>query len=131
LQVLRNPAEFSTVLQARKRINLPGSERKNAAMAPILEAYVHQPESDPLQGWRLGIVVSRKAAPLAVQRNWLKRHIRCICRENETAQGLDLVFRARLELKQHYLEAKQKRQLRQLRDRLRAEISAYLALVKK
>ncbi len=119
------------MLQARKRINLPGPERKNAAMAPILEAYVHQPESDPLQGWRLGIVVSRKAAPLAVQRNWLKRHIRCICRENETAQGLDLVFRARLELKQHYLEAKQKRQLRQLRDRLRAEISAYLALVKK
>ena len=117
------------MLQARKRINLPTSRRQDAATAPILEAYVHHPESDLFRGWRLGIVVSRKAAPLAVQRNWFKRQVRTICRERETEQRLDLVFRARQELKQCYLEAKQKRQLRRLRDRLRLEISTYLAFV--
>jgi ribonuclease P protein component len=130
LQILRKPAEFSAVLQARKRINLPAIERQNVANAPVFEAYVYYPKSDLIQGWRLGIVISRKAAPLAVQRNWLKRQIRALCREQQTQQRLDLVFRARYELKKYYLEAKQKRQMRALRDRVRAEISAYLALVK-
>ncbi len=118
------------MLQARKRINLPAIERQNVADAPVFEAYVYYPKSDRIQGWRLGIVISRKAAPLAVQRNWLKRQIRALCREQQTQQRLDLVFRARQELKKYYLEAKQKRQMRALRDRIRAEISAYLALVK-
>ena len=118
------------MLQARKRINLPAIERQNVADAPVFEAYVYYPKSDLIQGWRLGIVISRKAAPLAVQRNWLKRQIRALCREQQTQQRLDLVFRARQELKKYYLEAKQKRQMRALRDRVRAEISAYLALVK-
>jgi ribonuclease P protein component len=130
LQILRKPAEFSAVLQARKRINLPAIERQNVADAPVFEAYVYYPKSDLIQGWRLGIVISRKAAPLAVQRNWLKRQIRALCREQQTQQRLDLVFRARYELKKYYFEAKQKRQMRALRDRVRAEISAYLALVK-
>ncbi len=118
------------MLQARKRINLPAPERHNVAAPPILEAYIYYPTSDLFQGWRLGIVISRKAAPLAVQRNWLKRQIRTLCRERETQQRLDLVFRARQELKKYYLEAKKKRQMRALRDRVRAEICAYLALVK-
>ena len=137
MQILRKPAEFSAVLQSRKRLSLPASLRLNAGPG-LLDAYVHYPDlearsqSEPAgSGWRLGLVISRKAAPLAVQRNWLKRQIRAICREQETEQRIDLDFRARQELKQHYLEAKQKRQLRVLRDRVRDEILAYLAGLKK
>jgi ribonuclease P protein component len=135
LQILRKPAEFSALLQARRRVSLPLSHPQSKVQA-LLELYAqHRPivptDSSPIKFWRLGMVISRKAAPLAVQRNWLKRQIRVICQEQENAEPIDLVFRARLELKKDYLVAKQKRQLRYLRDRIRAEVGAYLSLVKK
>ncbi len=117
-------------MQARKRLKLPAAPSITQAQASaILEAYAHYPSDDLLSGWRLGIVVSRKAAPLAVQRNWLKRQIRTLCREQQTAQRIDLVFRAKPELKQYYVLAKQAKQLRQWRNQVRAEILAYLGVL--
>lgn len=82
LQSLKKTDEFSSVFSFRKRLY---GEWLIAHVKP--NVHTHH---------RFGLVVSKKIAKLAVDRNYMKRVLRELCRlEQSASNGYDVVFQVR------------------------------------
>ncbi|HEU4620902.1 MAG TPA: ribonuclease P protein component [Burkholderiaceae bacterium] len=75
---------------------------------------------------RLGLVISRKAAPRAVTRNLVKRIARESARQARSLPSLDFVVRAKIGLAVDWTAAKKSKSLAAFRRELRAEVDQLL-----
>lgn len=127
-KVLNQPSQFAAVLQARQRLALQPEAR-------FIEFFYQS--SDAFFG--LGMVVSRRVAPLAVTRNMIKRQWReafrsfCLAPDLSSstprlapAPSFNVVLRAKPALKSAYQQAKREKKLPLLRQQIRLETQALL-----
>lgn len=122
MRTLSKPADFSAVLQARRRVLL----QPPARYFDLFISFPATPSTAPC--WRVGIAISRKSAAHAVVRNTVKRQIRAYLRACALTPKMsqDWVVRAKPSLGHGYRQAKQIKRLAALRAEWRAELARYV-----